>query len=193
MKKVNLKYSLIALAGLGISTGVSAQELTCSDVTFTPEAYAAYEFIDKACLEMVDRDGATYAVLKAKVVAQTGGATHLRYRHADGTLGPSHQSSNPGFITQMDGKDVAVKDLPVRQSVNIYVSDAFWSPPPVEVAEVAEVAPPPPPPPPPPPEPEAAPEILPTTAGPLPWVILAGVLFLVTGGLLRMSRKRKSL
>ncbi len=192
MTKVNLKYGLVALVGLGISANVSATDLTCSDITFTPEAYAAYQFVDKACLEMVDRDGTTYARLKAQVVAQTAGGTHLRYTHADGSLGPSTQSSNPGFETRIDGKPVAIKDLPVRQSVNIYVPAGFWSPPPAKVAEVAEAAPPPPPPAP-APEPEAAPEVLPTTAGPLPWVIVSGVLFLVLGGVLRISRKRKSL
>ena len=84
MNKVNLKYGLIALAGMGISANVSALE--CSDVTFTPEAYAAYEFVDKACLEMVDRNGGTYAKMTALVVAQAGSGTHVRYRHADGDL-----------------------------------------------------------------------------------------------------------
>jgi len=86
MNKMNLKYGLIALAGLGISANVSASDLTCSDVTFTPEAYAAYEFVDKACLEMVDRNGKTYAKVTARVVAQTASGTHLRFRHADGEL-----------------------------------------------------------------------------------------------------------
>jgi len=184
MNKVNLKYGLIALAGMGISANVSATDLTCSDITFSPEAYAAYEFVDKACLEMVDRDGVTYAKLTGQVVAQTASGTHMRYTNADGTLGPSHQSNNPGFETQIDGEDVLVKDLQVRQSVNVYISDAFWAPPPVEVAVAA------PPPPPPAPEPEPEPEVLPTTAGPLPWLALFGSLFLMMGGALRLSRKQ---
>ena len=188
MNKVNLKYGLVALAGLGLSANVSAQDLTCSDITFSPEAYAAYEFVDKACLEMVDRDGTTYAKATAQVVAQTASGTHLRYTHADGTLGPSHLANNPGFETKIDGENVAVKDLQVRQNVNIYVSDEFWAPPPVEVA--AAPPPPPPPPPAPEPEPEPEPEVLPTTAGPLPWLALFGALFLGLGGALRLSRKQ---
>ena len=193
--QLNLKYGLIALAGLGLSANVSATDLTCSDITFTPEAYEAYEFVDKACLEMVDRDGGTYAKMTAKVVAQTGSGTHFRYRHADGELGPSHRSNAPeDFQAVLAGEAVKIKDLAVRQDINIYVSDKYWAPPPVEVAEVAEVieaAPPPPPPPPPPePEPEPEPEVLPTTAGPLPWLALFGTLFLVLGGALRLSRKQ---
>jgi hypothetical protein len=185
MNKVNLKYGLIALAGMGISANVSATDLTCSDITFSPEAYAAYEYVDKACLTMVDRDGTTYAKLTAQVVAQTASGTHLRYTNADGSLGPSHKANNPGFLTQIDGKNVAIKDLQVRQSVNVYISDEFWAPPPVAVAKAA----PPPPPPPPAPEPEPEPEVLPTTAGPLPWLALFGSMFLLLGGALRFSRK----
>ena len=189
MNKLNLKYCLIALAGLGISANVSATDLTCSDITFTPEAYAAYEFIDKACLELVDRNGGTYAKLTAKIVAQTGGGTHVRYRHADGKLGPSHRSNAPGnFQTMMGGQAVKVKDLAVRQDINIYVGTQYWAPPPVEVA--AEAAPPPPPPPPPPPAPEPEPEVLPTTASSLPLLALFGSLFLILGGALRLSRKQ---
>ena len=188
MNKVNLKYGLIALAGLGLSANVSAQDLTCNDITFSPEAYAAYEFVDKACLEMVDRDGASFAKLKAQVVAQTASGTHLRYTHADDSLGPSHQANTPDFETKIEGKDVMIKDLAVRQSVNVYVPDTYWAGPPEP--EVAAAPPPPPPPPPPEPEPEPEPEVLPTTAGPLPWLALFGSLFLLFGGALRFSRKQ---
>ena len=189
MNKMNLKYSLIALAGLGISVNANATDLTCSEITFTPEAFAAYEFIDQACLEVVDRDGRTYAKFTARVVAQTGTGTHIRYRHADGDLGPSHRSTaSKNFVTHLAGKEVKLKDLVLRQEVNVYLSDTFWVGPAVEVAAVTDVAPPLPPPP--PPEPEPVPEVLPTTAGPLPWLALFGALFLVLGGALRWSRKQ---
>jgi len=191
MKKMNLKYGLVALAGLGISANVSAQDLTCSDITFTPEAYAAYEFIDQACLEMIDRNGGTYAKTTARVVAQTNSATHLRYRHADGELGPSHRSVAPkNFEVYLQGKPVAMKDLVVRQEINIYVGPQYWSGPEAEVAAAPPPPPPPPPPPAPEPEPEPEPEVLPTTAGPLPWLALFGSLFLILGGALRFSRKQ---
>jgi len=187
MNKVNLKYGLIALAGMGISANVSALE--CSDITFTPEAYAAYEFVDKACLEMVDRDGGTFAKMTAKVVAQTGSGTHLRFRHADGDLGPSHKSNLPAdFVIHLQDATVKVKDLAVRQDINIYVGPDFWAEPVAEVAAVA--APPPPPPPAPEPEPEPEPEVLPTTASSLPLLVLFGSLFLILGGALRLSRKQ---
>ena len=46
MNKMNLKYGLVALVGLGLSANVSATDLTCNDIEFSPEAFAAYEFAD---------------------------------------------------------------------------------------------------------------------------------------------------
>ena len=194
MKISNLKYGLIALAGLGVSANASAA-LTCDDIVFSPEAFAAYEFVDKACLEMVDRDGGTYAKLTARVVAQTASGTHLRYRHADGQLGPSHLSTAPtDFETMMSGEPVKMRDLAVRQSINIYVGDKYWVDPTllveeaiIEEAIVEEIV-----------EEAIVEEIieeeleaeLPTTAGPLPWLALFGSLFLLLGGALRFSRKQ---
>ena len=195
MNKVNLKYGLIALAGLGLCANVSAADLTCGDITFTPEAFETYEFVDQACLEMVERNGGVYAKFTARVVAQTGSSTHLRFRHADGELGPSNRY-NPGkdFQTGVEGKTVEISDIMVRSEFNMYIPAAYWSVPSAEVAEVMEepAAPPPPPPPPPAPapEPEPEPEMLPTTASSLPLLALFGSLFLVLGGALRLSRKQ---
>jgi len=195
MNKMNLKYGLVALAGLGLSANVSATDLTCSDITFSPEAFAAYEFIDQACLDMVDRNGGVWAKLTARVVAQTSSGTHFRYRHADGELGPSNKAAmRADFETGIDGQPVKLSDVAVRSDVNVYIGNAYWTVPVAEVMAAAEeVAPPPPPPPPPPapePEPEPEPEMLPTTASSMPLLALFGSLFLVLGGALRFSRKQ---
>lgn len=192
MNKMNLKYGLIALAGLGLSANVSATDLTCSDITFSPEAFEAYEFIDQACLDMVDRNGGVHAKLTARVVAQTSSGTHFRYRHADGELGPSNKAAlRADFQTGVDGSPVRLADVAVRSDVNVYIPNAYFTVPVEEVAEVMEAAAPPPPPPPAPePEPEPEPEMLPTTASSLPLLALFGSLFLVLGGALRLSRKQ---
>jgi hypothetical protein len=195
MKKVNLKFCLLAIAGLGLSANANAA-ITCSDLEFSPEAFAAYSQIDKACLEVIERDnGQVYAKLTARVVAQTASGTHVRYRHADGELGPSHLSTAPSdFEAKISGKPVVMKDLDVRQSINIYVGNAYWVDLTllVEEAIVEEII-----------EEAIIEEIieeeiieeeleaeLPTTAGPLPWLALFGSLFLLMGGALRLSRKQ---
>ena len=200
MSKLNLKYGLVAVAALGLSANVSATDLTCNDITFTPEAFAAYEFADKACLGIVDRDGGTYAKFTATKVQpediSPGVTTYLRFKHADGSVGPRHRSNLPrNYIVMLSDQPVRLADVDVGQDINIYVGDEYWvSNLVVEeaveevveeavaeevVEEVVEEAV----------EEEMAPA-LPTTAGPLPWLALFGSLFLLIGGALRFSRKQ---
>ena len=193
MNKMNLKYGLIALAGLGISANVSASDLTCSDVVFSPGAFDAYEFVDKACLDVVDRNGGTYAKMTATIVAQTPSGTRIRYRHSDGKLGPNHLSKAPGdFETMINGKPMSLNNLAVRQEINVYLNADYWTSLAelealeeeivveeiIEEAIIEEVI-----------EEEIEAE-LPTTAGPLPWLALFGSMFLLLGGALRFSRKQ---
>ena len=183
MKNLNLKIGLAAILGVGISMNANAQ--SCSDLTFTAEAYEAYDQIDAACIEVMEKNGAMMAKLEAEVVAQSPSGTYVRFTHADGSKGPSTQLQNPDFIAQIEGNDVAIKDLNVRQNIRVYVGDQYWSLPEPEVA----AAPPPPPPPPPEPEPEPEP-VMPTTAGNLGWLAVFGSLFLLLGGAMRYARQR---
>lgn len=193
---MNLKYGLVALVGLGLSANVSATDLTCNDIEFSPEAFAAYEFADQACLEMVDRDGGTYAKFTAtKVVPpdlSPGVSNFLRFKHADGSQGPRHKSNLPrNYQVMLDNNPVRLADVDEGQDINIYVGSEYWVSllaveemveeaiveEMVEEAIVEEVI-----------EEEMAAE-LPTTAGPLPWLAVFGSLFLLIGGALRLSRK----
>jgi hypothetical protein len=191
MKKINLKYGLIALLAMGFSINVNAQDITCDGIEFNAQGFDAYEFIDQACQAVVIRDGALYAQLKAQIVSQAKSGTHIRYMHQDGTWGRSHLAKQRDFITTIEGKNVRVRDLAAKQEANVYIPAQFFT---VAMAEeiiaeeiVEEVI-------------EAvieeeimeeeAPVVLPTTAGPLPWLALFGSLFLMLGGALRLSRKQ---
>jgi len=127
MHRTNLRQGLVALISLGVSASLGAQEIDCSNIRFSPEAFTAYEFIDKACLEIVDLDGASYARLTSYIVAQTSNETIWYYQHADGNPGPEHMANNPGFLARIEGKDVIIRDLPVLQGINIYVPESFWT------------------------------------------------------------------
>ena len=140
MNKMNLKYGLVALVGLGLSANVSATDLTCGDIEFTPEAFAAYQYADKACLEMVDRDGGTFAKFTAtKVVPPDiarGVSNFLRFRHADGTQGPRHKSNLPrNYQVMLSGQPVRLADVNEGQDINIYVGQEYWVAPVEEVVE----------------------------------------------------------
>ena len=197
MNKMNLKYGLVALVGLGLSANVSASDLTCNDIEFTPAAFAAYEYADKACLDVVDRDGGTFAKFTAtKVVPpdiSPGVSNYLRFKHSDGTEGPRKKSDLPrNFLVYLDGQPVRLADVNEGQEINIYVASEYWVSllaeeasiveevveEMVEEAVVEEMV-----------EEEMVAE-LPTTAGPLPWLALFGSLFLILGGALRFSRKQ---
>jgi len=193
MNKINLKYGLVALVGLGLSANVSASDLTCNDIEFTPEAFAAYQYADKACLDVVDRDGGTFAKFSAtKVVPpdiSPGVSNFLRFKHSDGTMGQRKKTELPrNFLVYLDGKPVRLADVSEGQDINIYVGQEYWvSLLAVEEAIVEEMV-----------EEAIVEEIieeemeaeLPTTAGPLPWLALFGSLFLILGGALRFSRKQ---
>ena len=198
MNKVNLKYGFVALAALGLSVNVSAADLTCNDIEFTPEAFAAYQYADKACLEIVDRDGGTFAKFTAtKVVPPDlapGVSNFLRYKHNDGTVGSRHKSKLPrNFQVRLDRRPVRLDDVDEGQDINIYIGQEYWVSllaieeaiveemiveEIIEEAIVEEII-----------EEEMEAE-LPTTAGPLPWLALFGSLFLLLGGALRFSRKQ---
>ena len=121
---------LCAIIGSGFTVNVSATDLTCSDITFSPKAIAIYESIDKACLEMVDRDGKTYASLSAWVVAQTRTGTHVRFLYRSGKHGPAYKAEFPAdFEIVLSDKAVRLEDLAIRQDINIYISEQYWSAP----------------------------------------------------------------
>lgn len=194
MKNMNLKCGFVALAALGLSINVSAADLTCNDIEFTPEAFAAYAAVDKACLDVVERDGGTYAKLTATKVFSPGVTNFFQFTHSDGSKGERNKSSLPrNFKVMLGGEPVNLSNVAEGQTVNIYVGQQYWvNMLAVEEAIVEEIV-----------EEAIVEEIieeeiieeemaaeLPTTAGPLPWLALFGSLFLILGGALRFSRKQ---
>ncbi len=197
----NLKCGLVALAGLALSANISATDLTCNDIEFSEAAFDVYEFADKACLEMVERNGGVFAKSTATKVVPAdvaqGVSTYLRFKHNDGSTGPRHKSVLPrNYQVMLDDRPVRLADINPGQEVNIYVGPEYW----VSLAAVEEMV-----------EEAIVEEVveemveeaiveemveeeleaeLPTTAGPLPWLALFGSMFLILGGALRLSRKR---
>lgn len=188
MRKMTLRVALGAVACLGFSTtAVQADGHTCADATFTPAIYERWPHADDACLEMVERDGATYARFEAEVVSQSPSGTYVRYTLQDGSKTPSRKVNPPeGFEAMIGGRAMAIADLQPRQKVNIYLPETAWAQP-----EPMAAAAPPPPPPPPPPAPEPEPEpMMPATAGNAGWLALMGGLLLLMGGALRFARQK---
>jgi hypothetical protein len=186
MKKTILIPTLILLFGMGFTVSASAANYTCADLTWSAERLELNSNIANVCLELVDRNGGTFAKLRARVVRQGVNSTVVQYQHPDGSWSPSQRVFPEGFEALIAGKNVRISDLAPRQEVNVYIKgeDNFTLPAPVVAAA------PPPPPPAPEPEPEPEPEALPTTATQLPLFALLGGLLLLMGGLVSVVRTR---
>ena len=187
MKKTILIPTLILLFGMGFTVSASAADYTCTDLTWSAARLAKNSNIANVCLDVVERNGGTYAKLHARVVRQGVNSTVVQYQRPDGSWSASERVFPEGFEALIAGKNVRISDLAPRQEINVYIKgeDNFTLPAPVVAA-----APPPPPPPAPEPEPEPEPVALPTTATQLPLFALLGGLLMLMGGLVSVVRTR---
>ena len=188
MKKTILIPMLILLIGMGFTVSASAADYTCADLTWSAERLAKNANIANVCLDVVERNGGTFAKLRARIVRQGVNSTVVQYQRPDGTWSASERVFPEGFEALIAGNNVRISDLAPRQEVNVYIKgqDNFALPAPV----VAAAPPPPPPPPAPEPEPEPEPVALPTTATQLPLFALLGGLLMLMGGLVSVVRTR---
>jgi hypothetical protein len=192
MKKTLLIPMLILLTGMGFTVSASAQDWNCSDLTWSAERLESNPNIASVCLDVVERNGAPYAKLHARIVRQSGSSTVVRYQLPDGGWSASERVFPGGFMASVAGKDVRIRDMVGGQELNVYVnSQGNFTFPPAE-PEVAAAPPPPPPPPAPEPEPEPEPEpvYLPTTASQVNLLALLGGLLILMGGLVGVVRTR---
>jgi len=192
MKKTFLIPTLILLTGMGFTVTASAQDWNCGDLTWSASRLDTNPNIASHCLDVVERSGAPFAKLRARVERQGVNSTVVRYQMPDGTWGASERVFPGGFMAQLSGQDVRIVDMAPRQEVNVYVrAEGNFSFPPA--APVAAAAPPPPPPPPPPapePEPEPEPVAMPTTATQVNLLALLGGLLILMGGIVSVVRTR---
>jgi hypothetical protein len=186
MKKTILIPILILLFGMSFTLSASAADYTCADLTWSAQRLELNSDIASVCLEIVEKNGGTFAKLRARVVRQGVNSTVVQYQRPDGTWSPSQRVFPEGFEAFIAGKEVRISDLAPRQELNVYIKgeNNFTLPAPVVVAA------PPPPPPAPEPEPEPEPVALPTTATQLPLFALLGGLLLLMGGLVSVVRTR---
>jgi len=190
MKKCIFVLFLALASTFGFSSTAMAQAPDCSDVVWDADILAANPTMADHCLEVVQRDGAWYARMRAKVVRQGATSTVVRYQDQNGDFGASERTYPPrGFTAQIDGKDVKISDLPPGQEVNVYVisennftvrtaSAPAAAPVMVEEEVVEEVVE------------EPAPAMLPTTAGQTYWLAILGTLLVLMGGIVHAVRSR---
>ena len=58
---------VLTISGLGLSPSIHAQDASCSEIDWKPEILERIQDIDRACQEVVLRDGKWFARFEAKV------------------------------------------------------------------------------------------------------------------------------
>ena len=202
MKK-SLLLSCVALAAVsGFSLSANAQSPTCADVVWGAEALLGNPTLQDNCLEVVQRNGAWYARMRAKVVRQGATSTVVRWQNPDGSFGSSERAYPPkGMAAYLGDEEVQITDLQPNQEVNVYVIDEGNFTLPATAAAPAAAAPAAPaaastaaapaaPPPPAAAEPEEEPAALPTTSGQTYWFAILGAMLLLLAGAVHVVRSR---
>jgi len=104
-----------------------AQEVTCDNIAFDQQATLSYPAIRDACLEIIESEGARYAHFKLRVHREGYPSLMVRYQHRDGAWGPATLLTPPeGFKVNLDGRQVAVNDVPRGRELSIYLPEGRW-------------------------------------------------------------------
>jgi hypothetical protein len=213
MKKCTI--TLMALTAAAAASAVSAQSrvdrafeatgTSCEQVTWSKEAIAKYPNIEKACKEVMQRDGKFFVKFEGEVerVSDRGQQVTVDFEGGDRlTLTPPQN-----LTVYMDGRQTTVSNLRPGDQLNFYVPQdqltatffqgdvktAAAQQVPIAPAPATRVAQAPP---------EAEQEQdtgatteaeLPRTAGPLPWIGLAGVLLSALGASLTLRRRMRAM
>lgn len=176
----------------------------CADVDWNRELLERYPRLAEGCQEVVISEGAKWARFEADFVgADRDGSVRLDFRDRQGrsmeelTLMPTTAQR-----VLIDGREVRFSQLTRGQLLNVYVPEGMFAvavEPGATPEQLAEIVSPAtllaqadtPEPRADTPEPRAAPVVrqLPSTAGPLPFVMLAGIVSLLGGLGLTITRR----
>ena len=185
-----LAVSSLVLAMMPAVAGAQ-QPAVCQRVEFSEDVLARFPNIRNACLDVINKGGQEYAVVKADLVRVSGRRMTVRVKLPDGTHSEPRQiNTKSGFRMLVDGKPTRVEDLAIGQELTAYVSVkdpgiALASAEPSEPVEFTPV--------PAEPEPEpvaSAPAEMPKTATPLPLLGAFGVALLALGAGFAFLRRR---
>jgi hypothetical protein len=189
-------FTIAASAVLAITAipAANADPADCQTAQFSSEVLAKFPNIAKTCLDIINKDGQDYAVVKADLVRTRPGAVTVRVKMPDGTRSDSMIiRTAPGRRVLVDGKEVRVEDLAVGQEITAYVKvtqpEIALAPveptAPIESSPMEEAAPAPA-------ETASTATTMPTTASPFPAIGLAGFGLILAGTLLGFARRRNA-
>ena len=173
------------------AVALAQQPAVCQRVEFSQEVLARFPNIRKACLDVINKDGQEYAVVKADLVRATSRRMTVRVKLPDGTHSdPIGINIKGNARVNVNGQPTRLEDVAVGQELSAYISvkDPGIALAPVEPSEpvvftpmTAE------------PEPEpavAAATEMPKTATRLPLLGTIGIVLLALGAGLAILRSR---
>lgn len=184
-----------ALLALLATATLAQNPKDCATVQFSDDVLERFPRAKEACQDVISRGGQDYAVIGARLVEVRGNTMRVRFKHPDGSLGPTQSVTPPrDFRVLIDGTPTRVGDLAPNQDLKAYVevsrpvmalepadsTESLVIVPLVAEAQVAEdagrtrLA-------------EADPE-MPQTAGPAPLFAIFGLLFACAALCLRAMR-----
>lgn len=195
--KASISLGSLVLA-LVPALALAQQPAACERVQFSEEVLARFPNIRQACLDVINKDGQDYAVVKANLVRATPRRMTVQIKRPDGSLSePMGINVKANARLNINGKMTPVADVAVGQELTTYVhvtdpgialaSDvevveftpvpATPEPTPEPAAQVAAAAPAP------------APE-MPKTATWLPLAGTIGLILLALGAGISLLRRR---
>ena len=189
--------TLISLGSLVLAlvpaAALAQQPAACERVQFSEDVLARFPNIRQACLDVINKDGQDYVVVKADLVRATSRRMTVRIKRPDGSYSdPIGINIKPNARLNVDGKMVGIQDVAVGQELTAYV---HVTDPGIALAsdvEVVEFTPVPatPEPEPAPAAPAAAAPEMPTTATRLPLAGAIGLGLLAFGAGIAVLRRR---
>jgi len=182
--------TLTALTALGASQSTLAQT-TCADIVFIDQVLEAFPEAPSACLDIVERDGRTFAHFRLEVVRVRGREVRARFELPDQSQTDAY-AFEPDASTQfrIGGQTYRYYELDPGQELNVYVPSDRWefdfpNQPDFLLAQISIATPFRP-------APDETTAILPRTATPLPLVAALGTLFMGLGLGFTVLRRRLS-
>lgn len=190
--------SFVTLGGILLAlvsaTALAQQPAACQRAVYSPEVLARFPNIKAACLDVINKDGKDYAVVKATLVRATSRRMTVRVKRSDGTLtDPIGVNVAPNERLNVNGKPTAITDVAIGQELTAYIN---VTDPGIALAQADEAAPVEFTPVPATPEPEPAPAAvastveMPKTATELPLLGTIGILLLALGAGFAFMRRR---
>jgi len=102
---------------------LAQQPAACERVQFSEEVLARFPNIRQACLDVINKDGQDYVVVKANLVRATPRRMTVQIKRPDGTLSdPIGINVKSNAKLNINGKMTPVADVAVGQELTTYVS-----------------------------------------------------------------------